>query len=145
MSTTWQDRLWAKYAPDKNGCWIWQGAIDSSGYGVFKGPAHSGRTGVSTAHRWAYIAATGVTPMGLHVDHLCSVTTCINPTHLEAVTPAENQRRRSERRTHCMNGHEYTPENTRISSTGRRRCRTCERAFDRARYPRRRTHARSTA
>ncbi len=29
-------------------------------------------------------------------------------------------------RTHCVNGHEYTDENTRITSTGSRRCRKCD-------------------
>jgi hypothetical protein len=30
-------------------------------------------------------------------------------------------------RTHCRNGHEYTPENTYINCDGHRRCRTCAR------------------
>ena len=34
-------------------------------------------------------------------------------------------------RTHCKNGHEYTPENTRISATGFRRCRTCDNRYQR--------------
>lgn len=32
------------------------------------------------------------------------------------------------RRTHCDNGHEFTPENTAIRSDGGRRCRACRRA-----------------
>ena len=27
--------------------------------------------------------------------------------------------------THCLRGHEYTPENTQIKQNGTRRCRTC--------------------
>jgi hypothetical protein len=30
-------------------------------------------------------------------------------------------------RTHCRNGHEYTPENTYINCDGHRRCRACAR------------------
>jgi hypothetical protein len=30
-------------------------------------------------------------------------------------------------RTHCRNGHEYTPENTYIQPNGHRRCRVCAR------------------
>lgn len=29
-------------------------------------------------------------------------------------------------RPHCVNGHEYTPENTRLRSNGNRVCRTCD-------------------
>ena len=36
-------------------------------------------------------------------------------------------------KTHCPEGHEYTAENTRVAD-GRRRCLTCQRAYDRARY-----------
>ena len=37
------------------------------------------------------------------------------------------------RKTHCIHGHEFTPENTRIKSNGIRLCRTCERNRDRER------------
>lgn len=40
-------------------------------------------------------------------------------------------RARAERRTHCPNGHEYTPENTYRSKPGDKRCRAC--ANDRSR------------
>lgn len=55
------------------------------------------------------------------------------PSHLEPVTPAENGRRCSwspstinATKTHCIKGHEYTPENTFITKRGARRCRTCQ-------------------
>jgi hypothetical protein len=125
---TWQERLWAKAAPNDAGCLIWHARIDRHGYGMFRGPRIGGRSGMSSAHRWAYIAATGHVPDGLVVDHLCNVTVCINPDHLEAVTNAENQRRKSERQTHCKWGHEFTEENTRRSRGGRgRSCKRCER------------------
>lgn len=34
------------------------------------------------------------------------------------------------RRTHCVHGHEYTPENTKMTKAGRQ-CRTCQRTYDR--------------
>ena len=36
------------------------------------------------------------------------------------------------RKTHCKSGHEFSPENTRLTSDGRRKCRTCRRALKRA-------------
>jgi hypothetical protein len=68
----------------------------------------------------------------MQLDHLCRVPPCVNPEHLEPVTPAVNtQRGEPATKTHCKNGHEYTPENTYIRSGkgkgGKRDCRACGR------------------
>lgn len=47
------------------------------------------------AHRAMYEQEVGPIPTGHHIDHLCRVTRCIRPSHLEAVTPTENRRRGS--------------------------------------------------
>lgn len=39
-------------------------------------------------------------------------------------------KRRSERTTHCPKGHEYTPENTRLTAKKQRKCKQCE--YDRS-------------
>lgn len=71
-----------------SGCWLWQGATYRDGYGVFRvGGVHV------RAHRWAYRRYVKAIPPTLHIDHLCSVKTCVNPDHLEAVTTQENTRR----------------------------------------------------
>lgn len=121
----WQERLWSKVAPGAGGCLIWTSAINHRGYGLFAGPAGYGMPRFNAAHRWAYVAANGPIPDGLEVDHLCNVTACVNPTHLEAVTPEENKRRAVERRTHCKNGHEFTESNTYFRRDGGRKCRRC--------------------
>ena len=103
-------------------CWIWKGAINRSGYGRLRAD------GVDTyAHRAALAIAGVKIPPGMVVDHLCYVRTCVNPAHLEVVTPGENTARAWLRRTHCKHGHEFTAENTRIDRKGKRVCRTCAR------------------
>lgn len=86
------------------------------------------------AHIVAYEASNGPVPDGLELDHLCRVRNCVNPAHLEAVTHAENMRRAFEATgtgtyaTHCIAGHEWTPENTYIRpSKVMRFCRICGR------------------
>lgn len=77
------------YWTDKSGdCWLWQGALDRDGYGrvTVDGRGHP-------AHRVMYEVAVGPIPAGLTLDHLCRVPRCVNPSHLEPVTNAENARR----------------------------------------------------
>lgn len=76
-----------EYRPDLGPCWIWLHARDRKGYGHFKWP------GGITAHRFSYEASGREIPDGYHVDHLCRVTSCVNPDHLEAVTPSVNTMR----------------------------------------------------
>jgi HNH endonuclease len=45
------------------------------------------------AHRAMYEQEVGPIPEGMELDHLCSVTRCICPEHLEPVTRATNARR----------------------------------------------------
>jgi hypothetical protein len=50
------------------------------------------------AHRVAYEHFVGDAPRHLQVDHLCSNRACVNPEHLELVTPLKNTRRAHARR-----------------------------------------------
>lgn len=50
------------------------------------------------AHRVAYELTVGPIAGGLQIDHLCRAHPCVNPAHLDAVTPRENTRRSPVRR-----------------------------------------------
>ena len=123
------DRFWAKVSvDDTTGCWLWQGARNKrSGYGSVADPV-KGSSGY--AHRFAYRELVGPIPEGLVIDHLCRVRHCVNPDHMEPVTSGENVLRgispaaMQKRQTHCIHGHEFTPENT-YEWRGHRACRTC--------------------
>lgn len=146
-------RLLANYAVSESGCWLPTRKAGSRGYTEFI--RDDGRK--QLRHRAAYEILVGPIPDGMQLDHLCHNVDatcaggwtclhrkCFNPAHLEPVTQSVNQRRsphtgvvlaaRERAKTHCPQGHEYTPENTHISvNTGGRICKECNRARGRAR------------
>jgi hypothetical protein len=136
--------LRAPFPPEQVGkplgpCDEFTGARDDRGYGREWWPLERRVRG---AYQNARERVHGPVPDGLELDHLCMNPPCINPDHLEPVTHAENMRRAGaagllgsgqRSRTHCPQGHAYTPENTYTPPAGReRQCRTCRRARSRA-------------
>jgi hypothetical protein len=80
------DRFDTKFFPDPNsGCWLWEGAVDSFGYGQFW---HEGK--MVGAHRFSFEKKTGVAPGDMLVLHKCHNPHCVNPGHLYLGTNRQN-------------------------------------------------------
>ena len=106
-------------------CWIWKASLYASGYGQIKIKGKS-----YPAHRASYSQFIGEIPPFHHIDHLCRVRKCVNPEHLEPVTPAENVRRACLARNAlhgnaCRHGHVGAFGK---DSRGHRYCLRCHRA-----------------
>lgn len=137
------NRFWAKVHRGDS-CWQWTGAR-SHGYGYF---FWDGRG--QNAHRVLYQVLVGAIPAGFEIDHVCHGAdtgcaggtscphrACVNPAHLEAVTPKTNTLRGRSvfavhaGTTHCPQGHPLTGDNLWLDR-GSRICRTCKLAQNQA-------------
>lgn len=111
-------------------CWFFAGKLSPQGYGQLRF-YENGKHHYWAAHRVMYENLVGPIPEGLVIDHLCRNPICINPEHLEPVTPRENVLRGSSplagfaKQTHCKRGHEFTKDNTTIIGKSSRRCKKC--------------------
>lgn len=81
-------RLMSYVRVDPSGCWIWTGVVGKNGYGRM-----GWRGRFLGAHRVSYALLKGSLVEGLQIDHLCRVRSCVNPDHLEQVTPQVNIQR----------------------------------------------------
>lgn len=86
-----------------------------------------------TVHSLVAETFLGPPPPGHVVRHLDGNSSNNHLTNIAYGTPSQNQRDRiahgnhhNAAKTHCIAGHEFTPENTRVRG-GTRKCRTCDR------------------
>ncbi|MCT1395647.1 HNH endonuclease [Microbacterium sp. p3-SID338] len=152
---------------DASGCWPWTGGSSSNGYGyVSRGRQRS----KVLAHRVVFTIEHGPIAPGMQIDHTCHTEAvaagecnggddcphraCVNPSHLEAVTPRTNTLRglspaaAHSAQTECIHHHPFTDENTYRTPNGKRACRACARINDQRRpsgWQRQRKSAERTA
>ncbi len=134
QNATAESRFWSKVNKTDT-CWEWT-ASKRYGYGQFRvGGGGSANLG---SHVVSYTWMVGAVQKGLVLDHLCRNRACVNPEHLEIVTPEENSTRGMVSRHKvielCANGHQWADGNVWFPPGGLyRQCRSC--AADRRALP----------
>lgn len=126
--TPWE-RLRRKIEVADGGCWESVYALMPSGYTHVQW-REGGRKSARLSHVVSWEHHVGPIPDGLVIDHLCRNKRCVNPDHLEPVTPGENMHRgvmpnmlRHATNT-CIRGHDLRDAYVR-KDTGSRMCRHC--------------------
>lgn len=121
---------------ESTNCWLWMGGKNSFGYGKL-----IINNKIYTIHRLITHFFHGLNlgntkELSCHKLE-CKNANCWNPEHLYKGTKSSNAIDRfnsgkvhyNEAKTHCKNGHEYTKENTILSSTLARKCRICTKNY----------------
>lgn len=120
LLTQAQSRL---VVPELGVCYEWQLACGADGYGRKKYLNRPWKV-----HKLAWVVAGNDIPEGYELNHICRNRPCIRLEHLEVITAHAHHLFHAQFVTHCVKGHEFTPENTYIRpDRGTRACRTCNR------------------
>jgi len=80
-----------------NECHIFTGCKDRDGYGIISIGGKNYR-----AHRYSYEIYNGEIPRNCVIHHTCSVRSCVNPAHLQAITPQSNVAEMIERQAYIQ-------------------------------------------
>jgi hypothetical protein len=108
----------------------------------------------SFAHRLvaaAFIGDPGNSDLVRHLDdnpnnnHWTNLAYGTHSDNLHDAVRNGHHRNQNTRKTHCQEGHEFTPENTAYGTKGDRRCRQCVRVYTRLAARRRRARLRDQA
>lgn len=124
----WIARLMQRSRPGLNGCIEVEGFHNADGYAN----AFHRSLGVFP-HRIIMILIYGPIAPGMMACHDCGNHGCVNPDHLYIGTMKQNARdtvnhgRHLEaNKTHCIHGHPFDEQNTRVCKRGKRHCKACE-------------------
>lgn len=79
--------FWSKVTKTET-CWLWTG-YTHHGYGL-----HYINAKATRAHRISWESVYGEIGDGMHLDHICHNTRCVNPSHLRVVTASQNGQNR---------------------------------------------------
>lgn len=79
-------RFWGRVKKTISGCWLWQGCVNTTGYGMV---SWAGRKNI-VAHRLSWTIVNGPIPEGLNALHKCDTPRCVNPEHIFLGTQKDN-------------------------------------------------------
>ena len=128
-------RATVQQALEAGDCSLWPGGL-LQGYGIIWNFQSTGKR--KKAHVAAWEQINGPVPEGRVLDHVCRKRSCVNPLHLDLVTPTVNTLRgngptaQNARKTHCNKGHPLEGENLMVDYRGRRKCKRCQRDHEMA-------------
>lgn len=87
-STDLETRVGERIKPRADGCWIFDDDPDHYGrvrFGL--------RGAEEQAHRWVFrTLAKRIIPDGYHLHHLCENKGCVNPDHLQPMSPGAHRK-----------------------------------------------------
>lgn len=125
------NKLLGMYKVSPEGCWRYTGASNSKGYGQVRFQGKQYEVHRISAHINLGLDLKNRSQQSNH-KIICLNHDCFNPDHLKvgncssnALDTVTNKTNKEARKTHCPQGHEYTKDNTRVSSQGYRSCKTC--------------------
>lgn len=123
---------------DPDGCWIWTGYTNDSGYGIFTYGGRVQRTRVR-AHVWHYEHVMGLLQPDIELHHrlTCLNKRCVRIDHLQPLTQFEHKSIHGFMQIRpivCVNGHPYVGDNIGICvrSNGKvqRYCKQCKTDYE---------------